>query len=221
MSLTDVVLSATGLPTGTWRLDPTHSSAGFAVKHMAVSTFRGRFEKFDATLTVGQDWAELVGVVDAGSLVVKDENLQAHLGSPEFFDIERHPEITFHSTSIWRAGDELVVDGELTIKGNTRAVEARGTIEGPAVTLGDVTKLGLTLETVIDRTEFDLSWNAPLPQRWFRRRQRRQADRRARTRPELMTMQRAWCRWFPAPRLAQPQAAPSGSRPAATRSSVH
>jgi polyisoprenoid-binding protein YceI len=88
MSLTDVVLSATGLPTGTWRLDPTHSSAGFAVKHMAVSTFRGRFEKFDATLTVGQDWAELVGIVDAGSLVVKDENLQAHLGSPEFFDIE-------------------------------------------------------------------------------------------------------------------------------------
>src|SRR5690348_10508681 len=128
MSLTNVVLSATGLPTGTWRLDPTHSSAGFAVKHMAVSTFRGRFEKFDATLTVGQEWAELVGVVDAGSLIVKDESLQAHLGSPEFFDIERYPEIRFHSTSIWRAGDELVVDGGLTIKGNTRAVEARGTI---------------------------------------------------------------------------------------------
>jgi polyisoprenoid-binding protein YceI len=71
-----------------WRLDPTHSSAGFAVKHMAVSTFRGRFEKFDATLTVGQDWAELVGIVDAASLVVKDE---------------------FHSTSIRRAGDELIV----------------------------------------------------------------------------------------------------------------
>lgn len=163
MSLTDVVFSATGLPTGTWRLDPTHSSAGFAVKHMAVSTFRGRFEKFDATLTVGQDWAELVGIVDAGSLVVKDANLQAHLGSPEFFDTERYPEITFHSTSIRRAGDELIVDGELTIKGNTRAVEGLGTIEGPAVTLGDVTKLGLTLETVINRTEFGLRWNAPLP----------------------------------------------------------
>ncbi len=167
MSLTDAILSATGLPTGTWRVDPTHSSAGFAVKHMAVSTFRGRFEKFDVTLTVGQDWAELIGIVDAGSLVVKDENLQAHLGSPEFFDIERYPEITFHSTSIWRAGDELVVAGELTIKGNTRAVEARGTIDGPAVTLGDVTKLGLTLETVIDRTEFGLRWNAPLPRGGF------------------------------------------------------
>ena len=167
MCLTDPVLSATGLPTGRWRLDPTHSSAGFAVKHMAVSTFRGRFEKFDATLTVGQNWAELVGIVDVGSLVVKDENLQAHLGSPEFFDIERHPEITFHSTSIWREGDELMVDGELTIKNNTRAVGARGTIEGPAVTLGDVIKLGLTLETIINRTEFGLSWNAPLPRGGF------------------------------------------------------
>jgi polyisoprenoid-binding protein YceI len=163
MSLTDIPLSATGLSTGTWRLDPTHSTAGFAVKHMAVSTFRGRFERFDATLTVARDSAELVGIVDASSLVVKDENLQAHLGSPEFFDIERYPEITFHSTSIWRDGEELIIDGELTIKGNTRAVEARGTIAGPTVTLGDVTKLGLTLETVIDRTQFGLSWNAPLP----------------------------------------------------------
>jgi polyisoprenoid-binding protein YceI len=167
MSLTDIVLSASGLPTGTWRLDPTHSTAGFAVKHMAVSTFRGRFEKFDATLTVGQDSAELVGIVDAGSLVVKDGNLQAHLGSPEFFDIERYPEITFHSTSIRSEGEELIADGQLTIKGNTRAVEARGTIAGPAVTLGDVTKLGLTLETVIDRTQFGLSWNAPLPRGGF------------------------------------------------------
>jgi polyisoprenoid-binding protein YceI len=61
----------------------------------------------------------------------------------------------------------LIVDGELTIKGNTRAVEARGTIDGPAVTLGDVTKLGLTLETVVNRTEFGLSWNAPLPRGGF------------------------------------------------------
>jgi polyisoprenoid-binding protein YceI len=167
MSLTDPVISTTGLPIGTWRLDPTHSSAGFAVKHMAVSTFRGHFEAFDATLTVGETSAELLGVVDASSLVVKDGNLQAHLGSPEFFDIERYPEIVFHSTSIWRDGTELIIDGELTIKGNTRAVEARGTIEGPAVTLGEVTKLGLTLETVIDRTQFGLSWNAPLPRGGF------------------------------------------------------
>lgn len=167
MCVTDVALSATGLPIGTWRLDPTHSSASFAVKHMAVSTFRGRFETFDATLIVDRDSAELTGTTDAGSVVVKDESLQAHLGSPDFFDIERYPSITFRSTSIRREGDEVIVDGELTIKGNTRAIEARGTAEGPTVTLGDQTRLGLTLETVVDRTEFGLNWNAPLPKGGF------------------------------------------------------
>jgi hypothetical protein len=85
MSVTDTRVTTTGLPVGTWHLDPTHSSASFAVKHMVVATFRGRFEKFDATLVVDGDSAELTGVVDAGSVVVKDENLQAHLGSPDFW----------------------------------------------------------------------------------------------------------------------------------------
>jgi polyisoprenoid-binding protein YceI len=163
MSVTDLTLNATGLPVGTWRLDPVHSSASFAVKHMAVATFRGRFERLDATLTVGEDSAELVGTVDAGSIVVKDENLQAHLGSPDFFDLERYPEITFRSTSIRREGDELIVDGELTIKGNTRAVEGRGTIDGPGVTLRGAVALGIALETIIDRGEYDMGFNAPLP----------------------------------------------------------
>ena len=163
MSVTEIPLSATGLPVGTWRLDPVHSSASFAVKHMAVATFRGRFERLDATLTVDDDSAELVGNVDAGSIVVNDENLQAHLGSPDFFDIERYPEITFRSTSIRRDGDEVIVDGELTIKGNTRAVEARGTIAGPGQTLAGAVATGVQLETIIDRSEFGLNFNAPLP----------------------------------------------------------
>ena len=146
---------------GTYVLDPVHSSASFAVKHMVVSTFRGRFEKFDATLTDGK----LVGTVDVGSIVVKDENLAAHLQSPEFFDAERHPELRFESSEIRPTGegDEIVVDGELTIKGITKPVEARGTLEGPAVTFGDVNKVGLTLEAIIDRTEFEMNWNMDLP----------------------------------------------------------
>src|SRR5207248_7356408 len=104
----------------------------FAVKHMGVATFRGRFERFDATLTVDEESAELVGIVDASSIVVKDQNLQAHLGAPDFFDIERYPELTFRSTSLRREGDELIVDGELTVKGSTRPVESRGEIAGPA-----------------------------------------------------------------------------------------
>jgi polyisoprenoid-binding protein YceI len=167
MSVTEAPSSTTGLPVGTWKLDPTHSSASFAVKHMVVATFRGRFENFDATLTVDEHSAELVGTVDATSIVVKDENLQGHLAAPDFFDVERYPEIAFRSTGIRRNGDELVVDGELTIKDTTHPVEARGTIAGPAVTLGDLTKLGLTLETVVDRTQYGLNWNAPLPKGGF------------------------------------------------------
>jgi polyisoprenoid-binding protein YceI len=169
MSATDLstATTTTGLPLGNWQLDPTHSSAGFAVKHMGVATFRGRFEQFDASLTVDEDSAEFVGKVDVSSLKVKDENLQGHLGSPDFFDLERYPEITFRSTDIRREGDELILDGELTIKDHTHPVEARGEIWGPAVTLGDYVKLGITLETIIDRTQFGLNWNAPLPKGGF------------------------------------------------------
>ena len=159
------ITSTPAIPAGSvWAVDKVHSTVGFAVKHMVVSTFRGRFEKFDATLTDGK----LVGTVDVGSIVVKDENLAAHLQSPEFFDAERHPELRFESTEIRPGeGNEVVVDGELTIKGVTRAIEARGTLEGPAVTFGDVNKVGLTLEAIIDRTEFGLNWNAPLPKGGF------------------------------------------------------
>ena len=89
MSVTDIPLSTSGLPVGTWSLDPTHSSVSFAVKHMAVTTFRGVFETFNATLPIDRDAAELHGVVEVTSLFVRDESLKAHLFSPEFFDIER------------------------------------------------------------------------------------------------------------------------------------
>src|SRR5579864_7291808 len=94
------------LPAGTYRLDPVHSSAGFAVKHMVVATFRGRFEDFDATLTVDEGGnASLSGVVRVGSIEVKDENLKAHLGSPDFFDLESYPEIRFESAQVEIAGN--------------------------------------------------------------------------------------------------------------------
>ena len=164
MSATEFKTSAT-IPAGTYRLDPVHSSAGFAVKHMVVATFRGRFEDFDATLSVDGDGnASLTGAVQVSSLEVKDENLKAHLGSPEFFDIESHPEIRFEASQVEIGEDgSLKVDGNLTIKDQTHPLEATGTITGPALTLGDVTKLGITLETVIDRTKYGLNWNAPLP----------------------------------------------------------
>jgi polyisoprenoid-binding protein YceI len=152
------------LPVGTWTLDPIHSSAGFAVKHMVVATFRGRFEDFDATLDVsGDGTGKLAGTVDPTSIVVKDENLAGHLQSPDFFDTERYPELRFESTSIRIEGDEAVLEGELTIKGQTNPVTARGAYVGPHEDIAGNTKIGLSFETVVDRTQYGLNWNAPLP----------------------------------------------------------
>ena len=170
--------TATEQITGTYVLDPIHSSASFAVKHMVVSTFRGRFEKFDATLIDGK----LVGTVDVGSIVVNDENLAAHLRSPELFDAERYPELRFESTDIRRTeGDEVRRRRRAHHQGHHEVRRGpRHASEGPAVTFGDVNKIGLTLEAIIDRTDCGLNWNAPLPKGGFALAERRQADRRAR-----------------------------------------
>jgi polyisoprenoid-binding protein YceI len=152
------------LPTGTWTLDKVHSSASFAVKHMVVATFRGRFEDFDATLEVDENGeGKLVGTVRTDSLVVKDENLGAHLKSPDFFDTAQYPELRFESTSIRREGDEVVVDGNLTVRDQTHPVQGRGAFAGPYEDIAGTNKVGITLETTIDRTQYGLNWNAPLP----------------------------------------------------------
>ena len=164
MAATTTATPVIGVPQGTWGIDTIHSSASFAAKHMVVSTFRGQFDDLDATLTVGDDGeASLLGVVKVDSIVVKDENLAGHLKSPDFFDTERYPEIRFASAAIRRDGDELVVDGDLSVKGHTQRVEARGTISGPATGLDDSYRIGLSLEAIIDRTAFGLDWNAELP----------------------------------------------------------
>jgi polyisoprenoid-binding protein YceI len=153
----------TTIPAGTYTSALAHSEANFSVKYV-VSTFRGSFDQFDATLTVDEDGsARLDGTVKTDSVAVKDENLGAHLKSPEFFDTEQYPDITFNSLKITRDGDNVTLDGDLTIKGTTERVTGTGTIEGPAEDAFGNTKLGLDLETVVDRSKFGLNWNAPLP----------------------------------------------------------
>ena len=163
------IATSSPIPTGTtWAVDTVHSTVGFAVKHMVVSTFRGRFEDYDATLTASEDGTlRLEGRVRAGSIAVKDENLAAHLRAPDFFDTDRHPEITFASTLVRDEDGELVVEGELTIKGHTRPLRARGSITEPLETLGGHVKVGLELEATVDRRDYGLDWNAPLPKGGF------------------------------------------------------
>jgi polyisoprenoid-binding protein YceI len=157
----------TAVPAGTYKDDGVHSSAGFAVRH-ALSTFRGSFPRFAAQLTVGEDGAaKLTGSVPVSGLSAKDENLTAHLQSPEFFDSERYPEITFESTEIAVDGPSVTVTGDLTIKGHTERVVAKGSIAGPIEDPFGNSKLGIQLETVVDRTAFGLNWNAPMPKGGF------------------------------------------------------
>jgi polyisoprenoid-binding protein YceI len=158
---------ATALPAGTYTSDPVHSSTAFAVKHM-LATFRGSFAAFDAQMTVGEDGAaRLVGSVPVDTVVVKDENLVAHLQSPEFFDAEQYPRISFESTDIATDGPNVTVTGDLTLKGRTERVTAQGSLVGPTEDPFGNTKIGLQLETVVDRTKFGLNWNAPLPKGGF------------------------------------------------------
>jgi polyisoprenoid-binding protein YceI len=155
--------ATTAIPAGTYATDGVQSSAGFAVKHM-LATFRGSFARFNAELTVGEDGqARLLGTVPVDTVVVKDENLAAHLQSPEFFDAEQYPEIRFESTDITFDGPTATLTGDLTIKGHTERVTAEGSVVGPIEDPFGNTKLGLQFETVVDRTKFGLNWNAPLP----------------------------------------------------------
>jgi polyisoprenoid-binding protein YceI len=159
--------ATTAIPAGTYKSDGVHSSAGFAVKHM-LATFRGSFGTVNAEVTVDEDGrATLVGTVPVASVIVKDENLQAHLQSPEFFDGEQYPEIRFESTDLTVDGGTATLTGDLTIKGHTERVSAEGSLVGPLEDPFGNTKLGLQFETIVDRTKFGLNWNAPLPKGGF------------------------------------------------------
>ena len=152
----------TVIPAGTWSIDPSWSSLEFEVRKLGLVTIKGRVPGFSGTISGGES-ATVEGVVDATSITTFDTDRDAHLQSPEFFDTQRFPELRFGSTSIETAGDELVVKGQLTIKDVTKPVELRGELSGPESDPWGNERIGLELETTVDRIAFGLEWNAPLP----------------------------------------------------------
>lgn len=154
---------AATITAGAWRSDPVHSSLGFEVKYLGAATFRGEVPDFHGSLNVGEDGIELNGNGRVASLRTKDGNLDAHLQSPDFFDAERHPEIRFRSTEVTITDGDVSIAGELTIKGVTKPVVLSGTTSEPVADLAGNEKVALDVTTTIDRTQFGVSWNAPLP----------------------------------------------------------
>jgi polyisoprenoid-binding protein YceI len=151
------------LPAGTWNVDPVHSQVGFAVKYM-VGTFRGSFSPVEVTLSVAEDGgASLTGSTRAEGVKVQEPNLVAHLLSPDFFDAERAPELRFRSTDVRAAGEHVTVTGDLTIKGITQPVTLEGEVTEPITDPYGRERIGVTLAGTIDRTDFGITWNNPLP----------------------------------------------------------
>jgi polyisoprenoid-binding protein YceI len=147
------------VPSGTYTTDPVHSTFGFGVKHNGISTFRGQVERVDAKLEDGV----LVGIARVDSIKTAIPDLKGHLLSPDFFNAEETPTVEFRSTDIRIAGDgSAEVDGELTIRGITKPVTAKGTFAtGSNISGSDVA--GFDLEATIDRREYGLNWQAQLP----------------------------------------------------------
>jgi polyisoprenoid-binding protein YceI len=147
------------VPAGTYGMDPVHSTFGFAIKHNGVSTFRGQFEQVEANLEDGV----LTGIAQVESIKTAIPDLKGHLLSPDFFNAAETPTVEFRSNDIRIEGDgEVVVDGELTIRGVTKPVTATGSIATGQNMMGtDV--VGFDLEAKIDRREYGLNWQAQLP----------------------------------------------------------
>jgi len=153
--------------TSTWNVDPVHSVAEFKVKHMMISNVKGQFTGVKGSLALDESdvtKSRVEASIDAASITTREAQRDAHLKSPDFFDVEKFPTLTFKSTQIKRAGEgELAVAGDLTIHGITRNVVF--TVEGPTPQAKDPwgnTRLGLSATTKINRKDFGLTWNAAL-----------------------------------------------------------
>ena len=151
------------VPAGTYVVDPVHSSIGFAVVHNGVSTFRSGFGDYEARLTGGES-PRLAGTVDVSSIKIDEPQLKGHLLSPEFFDVERHPQLRFESSELDVAEDgSATIRGELEIRGEKHQVEVSGRFAQLGEDLAGKARVGLSLEATVDRRSFGLDWQAELP----------------------------------------------------------
>ena len=164
MTTTTTTTQAVELPVGTWAVDPLHSSVGFEVKHLGISTCRGGFGEFDGTITIGGGGLEGVeGTIEVGSIDISDEQLAGHLRSPDFFDVEAHPQARFVSTAVEREGDgRYRLHGDLTLRGVTNPVELEVTVEGTGVDGAGGERIALSAIGELDRTAYGISWNSRL-----------------------------------------------------------
>jgi polyisoprenoid-binding protein YceI len=161
------VLAAALLPAlalaapSTYKPDPAHSTVGFSVKHLVVTTVRGTFAKYDVTIAVDDadvTKSSVEATIDANSIDTREPKRDGHLKSPDFFDTAKYPTLTFKSTKVEKAGAGLNVTGDLTLHGVTKPVVLAVTMTPDIKGMGDVRR-AFSATTKIDRKDFGLNWN--------------------------------------------------------------
>ena len=154
------------MPKTTWQIDAAHTDVGFAVKHMMISTVKGRFADLSGTVSI--DDSDLAGssvevTINAASVDTRQEQRDAHLRSADFFDVETYPTLTFRSRGVESTGNgEFRVVGDLTIRDVTREVVLEVADEGRGQDPWGKARAGFSAQTVIDRRDFGLTWNTAL-----------------------------------------------------------
>ncbi|MEA2686882.1 MAG: hypothetical protein QOE93_2077, partial [Actinomycetota bacterium] len=152
------------LPTGTWNIDPSHSSIEFSVRHLMISKVKGGFKTFSGTVTVPEDslQASVAVAIDPTSIDTGDSARDNHLRSADFFEVEKYPEATYVSSSVRPTGDGYVVDGELNLHGVTRPVALELEFHGVGGDPWGNTRAGFTATTEINRKDFGIDISMPM-----------------------------------------------------------
>jgi polyisoprenoid-binding protein YceI len=162
--MTSTATTIPGYLAGTWDIDASHSDVSFSVRHMMVSKVRGRFGAFSGEIVTGETLADstVTATIDATSIDTNNEQRDGHIRSADFFDVEAHPQWTFRSTGVRTDGGDVVVDGELTLKGVTRPVSLELEVNGFGKDAWGGTRAGFSASTTIDRNDFGVDIKMPL-----------------------------------------------------------
>ena len=154
-----------GYVAGTWAIDPVHSEVSFTVRHMMVSKVRGCFDTFEGTIVTGADplSSSVNATVDLSTINTGQEQRDAHIRSADFFEVDKHPHMTFASTGVRAEGDHFLLDGDLTLKGITKPVTFKLDVNGFGPDAYGGTRAGFSATTVINRMDFGVSFNGPIP----------------------------------------------------------
>lgn len=157
------VTTRTALPTGTWTVDPAHSSVEFSAKHLGIATVRGVFNEFEGSLEVGEDGSGRArGTVQVVSIDTNEEQRDNHLRSEDFFHAEVHPELSFESTEIRPDEDSFLIHGDLTMRGVTRPIVLEAELQGTEIDPWGNERVGLEVRGQLNRRDWDMTFNQAL-----------------------------------------------------------